>query len=238
MAPAPAWRSAETENAKLETFEPCSEVRYNQPKSPRFGTRLLGKTECPQAGCVKLQFSSPALPGSLGSPALVMGTVALLLGALWAGAAVPNPSCAPSFAAPFLPQGRAAEPGRPSDVVTRICSSRTPRYGGPLVARTAGRTKQGDSTQDRTMRFVHFEPSQDRAEVLRIPILFVSSHLPRNISHIALIAMPSADLQRASPCTPVPAQQVSAVPRARSLFLPAVPAGSVPARPGPVSGGG
>lgn len=73
------------------------------------------------------------------------------------------------------------------------------------------------------MHFVHFELSQDRAEILRIPILFVSSHLPRNISCIVLIAMLSADLQRASPCTHVPAQQVSAVPRACS-FLPSLQA--------------
>lgn len=88
------------------------------------------------------------------------------------------------------------------------------------------------------MHFVHFEPSQDRAEIWRTPIFSVSSHLPRNISHVALIAMLSADLQRPSPCARVPVQQVSAIPRAWSLFLPAIPAGSVPARPDPVSGGG
>lgn len=106
------------------------------------------------------------------------------------------------------------------NVVARVCSPHTPRYRGPLVTHAAGRTKQGDPTQDRTMHFVHFEPSQDRADIWRIPVLFVSSHWPRNVSQIALTAMPSAGLQRASPCTHVPAQQVSTVPPARNSCRP------------------
>lgn len=43
------------------------------------------------------------------------------------------------------------------------------------------------------MHFVHFQLSQDRAEILRTPVTFVSSLLPGNISHIAQAAMASAE---------------------------------------------
>lgn len=55
------------------------------------------------------------------------------------------------------------------------------------------------------VHFVHFEQSQDRAEILRTPVIFVSSLLPSNISRIAQIATSSTDcgdphLHRAGQC--------------------------------------
>ena len=78
--------AAEAENTELGKFEHPYKAGYNQPKSPGFGTRLLCQTWCPRAGCSQ--------------PCSAEGTAVLLPAARWAGAAVPGPSCAPSFAAP------------------------------------------------------------------------------------------------------------------------------------------